>query len=357
MENTKKKTVVVSIIGLLLFLIGFALFMFSFTIQRKSIIFVNDDDSVIQVVPTAVGKSRDASNIDVEFSSTNENIPRGYTAQFKGWLIPGATRPVHVVEMKEEKDLTVKAVYEIVKCEYKITYATGSSGYYTSAESKKKITKFFIDTESFNFPSPIHKTKFNGTNQYGYSFAGWDIRDTKEEEKLFKLEKGAYDYNLVLMAKWKANEYPITFEASAYNLINENELLYGYSSEFGIKELPTPNKAHYKFVGWHKNADLSDPVVTTIPVGTTGEIKLYAEWELIEYKISYLLNEGSFEGVTPVLDFTYETETFDLPIPTREGYTFVGWYTNSKFTGDPISQVVKGTNKSLNLYAKWEENE
>ena len=114
MENTKKKTIVVSIIGLIFFVIGFGLFMLSFTIQRSSIIFVNDDDSVIQVVPTAVGKSRSATDIDVEFSSTNTDIPRGYVAQFRGWILPGATRPVQIVDMMEEKDITVKASYEVV---------------------------------------------------------------------------------------------------------------------------------------------------------------------------------------------------------------------------------------------------
>ena len=357
MENTKKKTIVVSIIGLIFFVIGFGLFMLSFTIQRSSIIFVNDDDSVIQVVPTAVGKSRSATDIDVEFSSTNTDIPRGYVAQFRGWILPGATRPVQIVDMMEEKDITVKASYEVVKCEYKIDYGGGTSSHYTSAESKKKITKFFIDTESFELPSPIRKTKFNGTNHFGYTFAGWDITSTTTEEKLFKLEKGAYDTNLSLMAKWVSNEYEIVYETSAYNLINENELIYGYTTELGIKELPTPNKTGYIFIGWHMNEDLSDAAFMSIPAGKTGTINLYAEWKAKEYKISYSLNGGSFEGVTPTLVYTIESETFNLPVPTKEGYTFAGWFVKNNFAGEPITEITKGSTGDRTLYAKWEENE
>ena len=46
------------------------------------------------------------------------------------------------------------------------------------------------------------------------------------------------------------------------------------------------------------------------------------------------------------------TEATELPIPTREGYVFAGWYNNAEFTGEAITTVdatTKGT-----LYAKWE---
>jgi len=53
---------------------------------------------------------------------------------------------------------------------------------------------------------------------------------------------------------------------------------------------------------------------------------------------------------------TYVTSTFTLPIPTHpEGYTFLGWYDNPEFTGDPITEIPAGWEGTL--YAKWEKEE
>ena len=52
--------------------------------------------------------------------------------------------------------------------------------------------------------------------------------------------------------------------------------------------------------------------------------------------------------------FTKNTETFSLPDATREGYAFLGWYGNADFTGDKITQVEKGTEKDIEVWAKWQ---
>ena len=45
----------------------------------------------------------------------------------------------------------------------------------------------------------------------------------------------------------------------------------------------------------------------------------------------------------------------ELPTPTRQGFTFKGWYNNEKFKGDTIAAITKKDTSDLTFYAKWEE--
>ncbi len=45
-----------------------------------------------------------------------------------------------------------------------------------------------------------------------------------------------------------------------------------------------------------------------------------------------------------------------LPIPSRIGYTFAGWYGNPEFSGDPVTDVPTGSTVNLTFYAAWTPN-
>ena len=45
-----------------------------------------------------------------------------------------------------------------------------------------------------------------------------------------------------------------------------------------------------------------------------------------------------------------------LPIPTKTGYTFVGWYENQELTGVPVADIPTNNTENLNFYAKWTAN-
>ena len=88
-----------------------------------------------------------------------------------------------------------------------------------------------------------------------------------------------------------------------------------------------------------------------IAAGDTTAITLYAIWEKAsEYKITYKLNKGKNNTANPKT-YTSEDE-IKLKKPTRSGYHFVGWYTDSKYKNQ-ISVIEKGSEGSLTLYAKW----
>ena len=100
--------------------------------------------------------------------------------------------------------------------------------------------------------------------------------------------------------------------------------------------------------------DGTSPDVSTdkaIAAGDTTAITLYAIWEKAsEYKITYKLNKGKNNTANPKT-YTSEDE-IKFKKPTRSGYHFVGWYTDSKYKNQ-ISVIEKGSEGSLTLYAKW----
>lgn len=100
--------------------------------------------------------------------------------------------------------------------------------------------------------------------------------------------------------------------------------------------------------------DGTSPDISTdkaMAAGDTTAITLYAIWEKAsEYKITYKLNKGKNNTTNPKT-YTSEDE-IKFKKPTRSGYHFVGWYTDSKYKNQ-ISVIEKGSEGSLTLYAKW----
>jgi uncharacterized repeat protein (TIGR02543 family) len=76
--------------------------------------------------------------------------------------------------------------------------------------------------------------------------------------------------------------------------------------------------------------------------GSSGDTK---------YTVTYNTNGGNEIAAK---EFTKNTDTFDLATPTKDGSSFLGWYQNADFSGDKITQVVKGTEKNITVYAKWQ---
>ena len=103
---------------------------------------------------------------------------------------------------------------------------------------------------------------------------------------------------------------------------------------------------------WTEETEKSKTAEMVTSETTTGTtITLYAIWEkAAEYKITYKLNKGKNSTSNPKT-YTGETE-IKLKKPTRSGYHFVGWYTDSKYK-QKIDVIEKGSKGRVTLYAKW----
>lgn len=71
----------------------------------------------------------------------------------------------------------------------------------------------------------------------------------------------------------------------------------------------------------------------------------------ITFDLKLNLNDGTIEGTIPT-SYNYGEITI-LPIPTRIGYTFAGWYENSEFKGEAITQINDGEYGEKEYYASW----
>jgi uncharacterized repeat protein (TIGR02543 family) len=125
---------------------------------------------------------------------------------------------------------------------------------------------------------------------------------------------------------------------------------------YSIETLYTPPiKIGYTFLGWTLQSGGSGDIIPT-PFEITGSgfggtiYDLYAKYEPIEYTIVYHLDEGTNNPNNP----TTLTGTKRLLDPTKENFTFEGWYTDAEFL-NPILVVSMSDNEitTVEVYAKW----
>ncbi len=151
--------------------------------------------------------------------------------------------------------------------------------------------------------------------------------------------------------------YTITYELNGGTNHADNPKTYTFATE--TITLKAPSKAGDSFIGWYLDAALTYPI-KQIEKGSHGNLTLYAKWKsnmpegpdpAETYTITYELNGGTNHADNPAA-YTADTATIVLKAPTREGYTFNGWYLDAAFT-QSITQIEKGRTGNLTLYAKW----
>ncbi|MDE6292362.1 MAG: InlB B-repeat-containing protein, partial [Bacilli bacterium] len=116
--------------------------------------------------------------------------------------------------------------------------------------------------------------------------------------------------------------------------------------------LNNPTKDGYTFNGWTgSNGETADKNVT-IAQGSTGNKTYTANFNPNTYTVTFDANGGS--EVSTVLTVTYDATYGDtLPVPTRSGYTFGGWYTEET-GGTKVESTTKvAITANQTLYAHW----
>lgn len=89
-----------------------------------------------------------------------------------------------------------------------------------------------------------------------------------------------------------------------------------------------------------------------------GDFSLFScEGGGTEYGITYVLNadDVTFEDGEVNPETYWSSASKYLYSPKCDGYVFLGWYDNPDFSGWAWTNIPKGTNGELTLYAKWGE--
>ena len=178
----------------------------------------------------------------------------------------------------------------------------------------------------------------------GYRFSGWSP----------EIPRVIPDQDTRYQARWiLESDYIITYKLNGGTNAPENPASYNVETE--TITLKDPVKTGYTFAGWYMAEDFTGGAVTKITQGSTGNITLYAKWELVSYTITYELGGGTNAPENPA-GYNVETETITLKDPIKTGYTFAGWYGTENFTGEAVTEITQGTTGNITMYAKWLEN-
>ena len=186
----------------------------------------------------------------------------------------------------------------------------------------------------------------SNASKTGYKFIGWysDAEFTTKVEEIAARSKG----NKTLYAKYEAIPYTITYETNGGTNTPSNPTSYDITSADII--LKGASLEGYDFVGWYYDMAYTKPC-DKIPAGSTGDIKLYAQYDLERYEINYQLDGGKNAKNNPK-DFNKD-ESVALEDPSKNGYTFKGWYKDRNFS-EEFTGINKGTTGIVTVYAKWE---
>ncbi len=220
------------------------------------------------------------------------------------------------------QDLNLKASYTIDS--YTINFDTNGGSELTNS------------TLTFNYGSEV---TFETPTKDGYTFAGWFDGTTEYTSGTWTTVLST-DLNLV--AKWVVY-YDISYELNGGTNGDNPE---SFTSEYPIT-LEDATKRGYEFLGWYTDSGFSNEVTSTSDL--TGNVTLYAKFNIATYTISYNLNGGT-NGSNPST-YTVENPVF-LADASKEGYTFRGWYTSADFSGSAITNLNSYT-EDITLYARF----
>lgn len=193
----------------------------------------------------------------------------------------------------------------------------------------------------------------------GFIFGGWYLDEAHEKPvdalTLANLDEAiGEDGQIHLYAKWEAYQYHVKFNGNGATSGTMKEIEGSYKE--GMK-LPanTYKKTGYTFLGW-KGSDgnlyQDEDDLMKLSMGTPVKtITLTARWEAAAYSITYYLNGGKNNAENPST-YTCETDTITLRYPSKRGYTFGGWYSDSDFK-NRVRYIENGSTGKKTLYAKW----
>ena len=162
----------------------------------------------------------------------------------------------------------------------------------------------------------------------GYTFVGW----YNGEQLVTTIDSNTLE-NISLTAKWTVNSYKLTFDVDG-NLTEKN-FKYGES----VTAIENPTKVGHTFAGWSKE------IPETMPA---NDITVEAKWAINSYDITYDLAGGVNNSENPT-SYTIESGLITLKNPTREGYTFLGWYNGEQL----VTIIDSNTLENITLTAKW----
>ena len=265
--------------------------------------------------------------------------PEKEDAEFKGWYL--------------DEGVWQQRLTEDYFLSHDIDGDLDSFAYYLAKEEpapEEFTILFFVDGELYSSLLTAGNELLSlpeAPNKDNYEFKGWYFDDGTFENRLYPntyenlpLEADVSVYAYYAFIEDIPEEYQVSFVSNGGTPVEPI-----VTSK--IEDEPKTSRKGYTFLGWYFDESFSSKA--SFPLEITEDITLYAKWEKNAYDVHFELDGGI--GVSDLKTDRIETE----PIPTKEGYTFRGWYFDGGFANKASFPLEVTGN--ITLYAKWEENE
>lgn len=264
-------------------------------------------------------------------------IPTRAGYDFDGWYTQADGGDEITIDNMPLEDITVYAHWTLIP--YTIAYDLAGGAL---PSGKTNPTQYTVETPTITLNNPT-KT--------GYDFTGWSGTDlTGAANKTVKITKGSLE-DRAYTANWSVKSYTVTLNKNGGT---GGTALTQYTYGTGAM-LPTDwKKTGYTFAGWYDNTSLTGTAVTKIAADATENKTFYAKWTANSYKVTFDYQGATGNNTTKETNVTYNATYGTLPAPTKTGYTFQGWYTQ---TGGKGSEILAATTVKITaaqtLYAHW----
>ena len=344
----------------------------------------------VEVVSFFQGGERDGSSVTTTIDVTADSSVADCVKSFEGYtptkIVSGAATSEEEVNMTSSLEgITTLYVYykadeqKTEQNQINVLYAANGGQFVDGNETMQGVAD--ADGKLRQPPTPTRD---------GYTFAGWywhaDYSGYTDEQKAadkVDFDQAVTGQTVTMFAQWTKdevqNETDVLYVANGGKFADGQEVQQGLTDSDGMMRQPmTPTRDGYTFAGWYWVSDLSvlteeqkdlNKVDFTQPV-TKPHVTMYAQWvkNQDEIDVLYAANGGQFAtGETFQQGLTDSDGMMRQPAePTREGYTFAGWYWVSDLSGltdeqkdlnkVDFSQSVAGK-EHVTVFAQWTKNQ
>ena len=257
--------------------------------------------------------------------------PEKKDCEFVGWYDNKACtgEPWDFTTDRVSSDMTLYAKF--IPAQYTITFDP------QGGTCDTKSGEYSFGQGVGNLPTP---TKTN------YTFLGWYSRPECGGTK-YTATTPMPRTNITLYAGWLQNgkSLVVNYNANGGKCDKEKSLVPFNGT---ITDLPTPKMEGYRFLGWF---DESGKQYTSSTKVTDDNLALTAKWEVQGLSITFDANGGSCDKTE--MKVTYGKKAGKLPEPTRDGYSFLGWYYTKNSQEYELTSDITITS-SISAYAKWD---
>lgn len=190
----------------------------------------------------------------------------------------------------------------------------------------------------------------------GYNFAGWGLRSISTSASYNAGGKYSSNISRTLYAVWSPKTYTISYNANGgIGAPGSQTKYYNQALTLSIEK---PVRDGYTFNGWATTSTGSALYSPGETYTANASRTFYASWtkNVAKYTVSYNANGGTGAPASQT-KIAGRNLTLSSTIPTRSGYTFMGWGRSSSST---VASYAAGgiytIDASTTLYAVWSRN-